>query len=258
MKLCNELVSQTCSRFKDDINNLFKNRIIDVVIYGSAKRGDFIEGKSDIDFLAFVDGEITPSDIEDIKVYHRTLRESSNLLLEYIEGRYVSLDKESNIINGYYVGTDEKGWKEINEIGYGPVESAMILDSCIEIEQSGILESILKVEWDKIEDEIICTINSFINNPVNNIGWISFALMVAIRSFYTIEEVGFISKRGAIDWIRKNPKYSKYTRINNHLYTYTDHISFEDKKNMRSTDFVHYKTYLIQIRNDIDKILSCN
>ncbi|MFK5884111.1 MAG: nucleotidyltransferase domain-containing protein, partial [Candidatus Izemoplasma sp.] len=227
-RFSNEVVKQSFQCFENEVNKIFCDRVINIVVYGSAIRGDFIEGKSDIDFLVFVDGKLTQEDMSLLENYHQSSREISELLIKYIEGRYIGLDKEQNMINGYYVGTNPKGWIAINEIGYGYVESAMILDSYLEFGKTQILESVLKVDWVKIEQEIIDTINEFINNPSNDISWISHALMTSIRSLYTFKENGFISKLGALDWITKFPKYAKYSTINKILYKYTDHITPND------------------------------
>ena len=251
MKYCNEKVSETVKLFQEDVSTIFGQRVMSIVIYGSAIRGDFLEGKSDIDFVVFLSGKITNLEMLELNKYHHNLREKPSCLMQYLEGRYIGLDKNCHIVNGYYVGTNQIGWKEITELGFGAVESAMIIDAYDESAESPVLEKVLSVDWKNVEIEIIRTINDFIEHPVDDIGWIAYALITSIRSLYSIKKVGFISKRAAVEWIMTFSDYSKYTRINELLVQYLDHFTKEDKERTRKSDFILYKTYLIQMRDEI-------
>jgi GNAT superfamily N-acetyltransferase/predicted nucleotidyltransferase len=190
--------------FKDQLNEIFDSRLIDIVIYGSVIRGGFNEDSSDIDFLVLIQGKLSENDIELIKELHVQYRQS-NTLSRLLEGRYLGL-RNDKFVNGYYVGTNQKGWKPISEIGIDGIESAMILDAYESIFHKHNIINLLHVSWDQIVKEIRNQIEEFLSNNLlgRNETYTRYALVTASRSLYTYIEVGFISKSKVAEWMREN------------------------------------------------------
>jgi GNAT superfamily N-acetyltransferase/predicted nucleotidyltransferase len=197
-------VKKTIDLFKDQLNENFGSRLIDIIIYGSVIRGGFNEDSSDIDFIVLIQDELFTNDIKFIETLHKKYRKS-NTLSRLLEGRYVGL-RNDKFVNGYYVGTNQKGWKPISEIGFDGIESAMILDAYESIFHKHNIINLLHVSWDQIVNEIRNQIDEFISNDLigRNEAYTRYALVTASRSLYTYIEVGFISKNEVIEWMREN------------------------------------------------------
>lgn len=197
-------VEKTISQFNNDLKVLFESRITDIIIYGSVVRGGFNKNRSDIDFIVILKDEITIMDIESIEGLHRKYRATKNLT-SILEGRYLGLTNNV-FVNGYYVGTNPKGWKQISEIGFENIESAMILDCYMTLYDSNILPSIIEYDWIKVHEEIVNQIDEFIDNDLlsDNQRFVEYALSTSARSLYTYKEDAFISKQKALKWIEHN------------------------------------------------------
>jgi predicted nucleotidyltransferase len=197
-------IRNTLDRFRRDLINIFENRLIDIVIYGSVIRGGFDSNTSDIDFLSIIHGELSLKDICDITELHKKYRKEDDWV-SLLEGRYIGI-KDYTCINGYYVGTSKKGWKVMTEIGYGDLESAMILDSYESLMKIDLVNKLLHFTREGIVKEIRNQINDFIENDLlsNDKKYTNYTVITACRSLYTYLENGFISKVDVIPWMKEN------------------------------------------------------
>ncbi len=201
--------------FRNDLEKLFRNRVIDIIIYGSVISGGFNSGTSDIDFIVIIEDALSSEDINTIKKLHIQYRQNSNLE-RLLEGRYAGLQNDK-FINGYYVGTDQKGWRPIDRLGFDNIESAMILDDYESLYKKQIITKLLHFTWVSIENEIRNQIDGFIYNDLLGVNetYTNYALVTASRSLYTFLYRKFISKVDAVEWIGdkyfemdyNNPKY---------------------------------------------------
>ncbi len=205
-------------KFRKDLISRFDNKIIDIVIYGSVIRGGFNSKKSDIDFIVFLNEELTEVDMVKIKEMHTEYRRTRKLL-SLLEGRYIAIDN-TRFVNGYYVGTNVQGWKPLSDIGFDSLESAMILDSYMSLYRMNTISMVLHFDWAEIRDQICVQIEEFINNELllSDEGFKEYALITAARSLYTYLESGFISKKGAKQWIEHNFLQIDYRKPREYLY----------------------------------------
>ncbi|MGD9909897.1 MAG: nucleotidyltransferase domain-containing protein [Candidatus Izemoplasmatales bacterium] len=200
----NLAIKKTLDKFQKDLKERFDRKIIDIVIYGSVIRGGFNSKKSDIDFIVFLNEELTEVDIVKIKELHAEYRMTRNLL-SLLEGRYIAIDN-NRFVNGYYVGTNVKGWKQLTETGFNDIEVAMILDSYLSLFMTNTISKLLHFDWIEIRNQICMQIEGFLNNELllSDEGFKKYALITAARSLYTYLESGFISKNRAQQWIEHN------------------------------------------------------
>lgn len=200
----NETVRNVVEKFNLDLTGIFGNRLLDIIVYGSSVRGGFSIETSDIDFIVLIENDLSNIDQENIQNLHIEYRNSESVV-SLLEGRYIGLvnDKFSN---GYYVGTNPKGWKPINQLGFGDLESAMILDKYESIYKTDLLNNLIFFDWNEVCKEIRYQLNEFLTNDMllSNEAYKRYALVTAARSLYTFTTRGFISKLDAHDWIAKN------------------------------------------------------
>jgi predicted nucleotidyltransferase len=201
--IINKVVKETVNTFKSRLHKDFGERLIDIIIYGSVVRGGFNENSSDIDFLVIIQGGLSVNDMKLITKLHLKYRQS-NTLLRLLEGRYIGIQND-NFINGYYLGTNQNGWKPINDLGFGSIESAMILDAYDSVFYKDTIVNLLHVSWDQIVKEIRNQVDEFLSNDLIGINetYTRYALVTASRSLYTFKEYGFISKNEAIKWMKE-------------------------------------------------------
>lgn len=202
--ILNIAIKKTLYKFQKDLKKRFDKKIVDIVIYGSVIRGGFNSKESDIDFIVFLNEQLTEVDIVRIKEMHTEYR-MTRKLLSLLEGRYIAIDNTS-FVNGYYVGTYVKGWKPLLETGFNDIESAMILDSYMSLYGTNTISMLLHFDWIEIKNQISMQIEEFTNNELllSDEGFKKYALITAARSLYTYLESGFISKKGAQQWIEHN------------------------------------------------------
>ncbi len=197
-------IRKTIDSFKVQLHKDFGDRLIDIIIYGSVIRGGFDENSSDIDFIVLVKDKLSTKDMKVIERLHLKYRQSETLL-RLLEGRYLGL-KNEKFVNGFYVGTNQKGWKPIDELGFDSIESAMILDDYISLFKEHTLIKLLHVNWNEITTEIRRQIESFLSNELlgESVSYTRYALTTASRSLYTYIKAGFVSKLEVEDWMIEN------------------------------------------------------
>jgi len=198
------VLKKAISTFKIDLDKIFKSRVIDVILYGSVIRGGFNLISSDIDFIVLLEGKLSQKDVTKIEGLHLSYRQSDSLV-RLLEGRYAGL-QNNRFVNGYYIGTNPKGWKPIDKFGFDNLESAMILDAYESLNHNQTIKSMLHFSWDKIKIEILNQIDGFIKNNLltENESYKNYALVTASRSLYTFLNRKFISKSNAAKWIADN------------------------------------------------------
>lgn len=236
----NKDITNTITSFKEDLSFLFEDRLIDVVIYGSAVRGDFIYGKSDIDFIVFINAAFTENDYVALETMMSSLRNNENLSNK-LEGTFIAIDDQLEYINSYYAGTNVKGWKRLQSLTFNNIESAMMLDAYLSMLQTNVVSKLIKYDWIQLEAEIELQIETFRNTLLKyqNVSYHLYALKTSLRSLYTLTTKRFISKNGAIDWIIKTGYYKQYNellmlckRYNNPLNDELDTLSINDLKDV--------------------------
>ncbi|MBU1093602.1 MAG: nucleotidyltransferase domain-containing protein [Firmicutes bacterium] len=200
----NEVVKNVVEQFNKDLSGIFGNRLLEIIIYGSSVRGGFCPDSSDIDFIVLIKSELSNDDQMKIQNLHTQYRKSKSIV-SLFEGRYIGLENDK-VTSGYYVGTNPKGWKPIHNLGFGDLESAMILDSYKAIYKTDLLNSLINFDWNVVYKEISFQLDEFLTNDLLliNEAYKKYALITAARSLYTYTMKGFISKLDVHDWIKNN------------------------------------------------------
>ena len=70
------------------LEDLLAERLVAVVLGGSWSMGDFVEGRSDLDLLVVVSGELSPMELKRLAVLHETLLAEQPEAAQ-LEGDYV-------------------------------------------------------------------------------------------------------------------------------------------------------------------------
>ncbi|GEM_PF-2318948 len=244
--------------FTESLKDLLPNRIIDVILYGSAARGGFVREQSDIDFIVFVNGKLTSQDMNSLRDYHHSTR-CSDTMFKYLEGRYIALDNDT-FINVFYVGTTESKWRELDIVGFDSLEQAIILDSYKEILNSGITARFFSFSWQNVFNLILVRTQEYLNNDLlgKDIGFASYAILASIRSLYTIRQIGFASKKQALEWIIPQGRYMKYNDVFQSLLLNFDHISNHTSSPINNIQENHMKDLLQLIYDDMLMTIKSN
>lgn len=82
-------VQETLQALREGILSVLADRLTGLYIFGSFASGDFVPGRSDIDFLAVTEGELLPETIEELKAMHARLSCSGLLYADHLEGSYI-------------------------------------------------------------------------------------------------------------------------------------------------------------------------
>ncbi len=201
------IIMNLITKFNSDLQNLFGNRIIDIILYGSFVRGDFNPNSSDVDFLVFIEGKLSKKDIQRLRTLHEQYRECDTLM-RLLEGRYIGI-VNIEMVNGYYLGTSKSGWKELFTLGFDPIESGMILDKYVSYNNHTIINQFLTLDWSTIKKQIKIQYDDLVNHKLflEDKGYTNYALITCARSLYTYTRLGFISKVEAISWIQEMGVY---------------------------------------------------
>ncbi|MDD3477413.1 MAG: nucleotidyltransferase domain-containing protein [Candidatus Izemoplasmatales bacterium] len=186
--------------FAKCLDPIFGSRLIDIVFYGSLVRGGFDLLRSDIDFIVWIDGPLTPQEIRRIIELHQRLRLTPSAISK-LEGRYLGIS-DYKVLNGYYVGTNELGWKALDCANFNQLESAMILDCYDSYFHRIPLAYFLPFSWNEVYKDIQDQINTFLNMSLleENIAFQKYAIEASVRSLYTVIHQGFLSKQEALSW----------------------------------------------------------
>ncbi|MBN2794650.1 MAG: nucleotidyltransferase domain-containing protein [Clostridia bacterium] len=190
------------NEFAGDLNESCGVEILDLVLYGSTMTGDFVQGRGDIDFLVFLNE--TLSEEQQVKIFnlHERYRQRKDLFKQ-LEGTYYFINQKH--VDGIYIGSTRKGWKNINQVIHGPIEQGMIL-SCYEAFRNKVtLESFFATKWAEIYSEIDQLTQRFFTQKkeITDLDFIVYAIQTTTRSIYTIREKAFTSKTNAINYVLK-------------------------------------------------------
>jgi hypothetical protein len=82
-------VQETLQALREGILSVLADRLTGLYIFGSLASGDFVPGRSDIDFLAVTEGELLPETVEGLKTMHTRLGRSGLPWADHLEGSYI-------------------------------------------------------------------------------------------------------------------------------------------------------------------------
>ena len=240
--------------FALDLSGILENSIIDIIIHGSAVTGGFIKGKGDIDFLIFTNGKISDAQKEQIFRYHRNIRMKKTLASQ-LEGCYYSLDQERQVIGGIYLGTSERGWKEIDQIVHNKIGMAEILSNYYSTHKSGILDEIFKFTWEEVKNELKIQSKNNLSmiDEYDDYGFKVYAIYVSARSLYTMEKKDFISKGKSLKWILEKERYHKYQELIEECSKLRNPLTQDEINEINKDKFRNIKEFLIEINSDIQR-----
>ncbi len=247
-------IIKVIENFELDLSGILEDNITDVIIHGSTVTGGFIKGKGDIDFLVFINGKISDAQKEQIFQYHRNIRMKKTLASQ-LEGCYYNLDKETKkVIGGIYLGTSERGWKEVNQIVHNKVNMAEVVSNYYSTRKSGILDEIFKFTWEEVEDELKMQSKSNLSmiDEYDDYGFKVYAIYVSARSLYTIEKKDFISKGESLKWILEKGKYHKYQELIEECSKLRNPLTQDEINKINKDKFRNIKEFLIEIDRDIN------
>lgn len=199
--------------YQNDLLLIFPISIIDIVLYGSVVTGDFTPGKGDIDIIVYLSDAI--SDIQENAIYelHDRYR-NTNSLHKQIEGTFYSLNTESEVFDGIYIGTTRKGWKRISKQIHDCIEQGLILQNheCVlsKIEMNEIFET----KWKDIITLIKRTPIEFtqLSERLRDYDFDIYAIQTSARNIHTLLNRNFTTKTDAIDNLQKMEEFKKYKR----------------------------------------------
>ena len=242
-------------RFKSDLLHLFDKRLIDIVFYGSIIKGDFDEEKSDIDFIVFIKNILSHHDIESIIKLHKNYRTVSSIS-RLLEGRYIGIDNKK-MINGYYIGTKQKGWKEISTLGFDSIEMGMILDCYTSLLKTKVVEEHLICDWERIKQDILIQLKELKNHNLFGVNkvYTDYALVTSARTVYTHINKGFLTKKEAVIWIQDN---GVNFDLNYPVKTIKEIDQFFHKNKFLINGFSLIDINNVELDNLITMIIKCN
>lgn len=193
--------------FQQHLNDIEGVEVIDVVLYGSAVSGDYIEDRGDIDFLVFFKNMITQKQAEALFILHEKYRKQTSKLRQ-LEGTYYAFNKKHKLINGVYVGTTRRGWKMIKNSIHGNVEQGMILSNYETLNSKIDLKCYFNTDWERINKEIISTIKDLEKqrHNIRDTSFLIYAIQTSARNIYTLKKRGFATKSQAIDYVIQSIK----------------------------------------------------
>lgn len=246
-------IRKVIEKFELDISRILGSNVIDVIIHGSTVTGGFIKGKGDIDFIVFTKGKITEVQKEQLFNYHRNIR-SNKTLESQLEGCYYSLDEERNeVIGGIYLGTKERGWKEVNKIVHSKLGMADVLCNYFSTHESGVLDKVFNFTWKEVESELKEQSLNLLSllNEYDDYEFKVYAIYVSARSLYTMENKGFISKGESLKWILEKVEYKNYQELINECAKLRNPLSIEEIQEINKVKFINMREFLFQVDKDI-------
>lgn len=209
-----QVFKQLLENFQEDLNKIEHLKVVDIVLYGSTISGDYIEGRGDIDFLVFIEDEITTIQKEALFKLHESYRVNFDKYAQ-LEGTYYHFNNNKELVNGVYIGTKRKGWKVVDSIIHGPVEQGMILNNYKTLNRRIRLEEYFETNWTNILEEVISTTKEFerLKNELNNVEFNIYAIQTTTRNIYTRDKRNFTSKSHGIDYVIALGKYDAYKAL---------------------------------------------
>lgn len=251
-----EQVLNTVKIFKEEITNILKRKILDIIIFGSSVRGDFIEGKGDIDFLVFLNKKLTKEETDLLINLHHEYRQKTTLFKQ-LEGCYYNIDVNYNVTKGLYVGTNENNWREVNTLLSNHIESAFIRDAYLSLNETHLVENIFSIHWDLVKKDITDQMEYFMNDisNSNDVSYLLYLVKTSARSLYTLKKQKFISKNKALEWLASMKKYSiTHGDMLQVCLEYNNPLTSTEKRKIGKRVFSSLDIFLSQINRDIMKL----
>lgn len=197
------------------VNGILETPMLDIILYGSTVTGDFKIGKGDVDFICFIEDEITQDLKKHLFLIHDTYRYYDDLYSR-LEGVYYRVSN-GLITGGVYIGSSRSGWKIINEVIHDPIEQGLILQNheslCGHIEISQYMTN----DPDRISEKIKANLKSCKRTleTIKDKGFSVHVCHSTARSIYYLQHGHFTSKSGAMDYVMTLEQYqSRQTLLN--------------------------------------------
>ncbi len=218
-------------RFESELHKIFERPVKELIIHGSVVDGGFIKGKGDIDFIVFVEHEITEEMFNSLKDYHRQVRLQEGLEHQ-LEGCYLSVDAHGQFIQkGVYIGTGEKGWKCFDGDIFSVIDKSHISQLHYEHKKSGLTKTIFHDDW----DQVVIALKDQLKQNVEMLGLYDdwdfrlHLLHTTARSMYSLAHNGFASKRKSLEWLETRAEFIDYHDYIHEIMKYKSKLSAIEK-----------------------------
>jgi hypothetical protein len=137
------IVRQTLNRFTDDLKEILKDNLHEIIIHGSYALGDFRPNRGDLDYIVVTEHDLDTSTNNEIFNLHDNYRANRELLLHQLEGTFYPRAILSHLdlpFVGCYIGTGRSGWRTITTFQNSYIDLRVIekkgiflLGSCVPV-----------------------------------------------------------------------------------------------------------------------------
>lgn len=194
-------VNSTIEMFLEALVKFFGNRLISVVLYGSAVFEDLAPGYGDLDFLAVLDGELSEHEQHNLIDFRKPFRSrQATIFARMLEGAFLPrkmLDPANSGRAFWWGTTGERPWKH-NELGWCALA---VIRQCGRV----IYGQDIRCEIPEPTRELLLEgVRHFCDSAVayakpgelHSLDW----LLTAARMLLWLKEDRFSSKSEAADW----------------------------------------------------------
>lgn len=216
--------------FQSDINNILKSNNNEVILIGSVGEGSYYPGKGDIDFIVLTQLENIEVYFNDISDLHRTYRRSDNFN-KYLEGCYLSVNRDKVISGGIYIGTNETGWKAFEGNIFNSIDHAVIFESGLSLSEEESFKQLFKYDMEALKAELVETAKNHFALITRFNDW-DFRLHLihsGARTLSLLEEEQFRSKTQALNWLGQLTAFKTYENLILSLSQYRSKLSIDEK-----------------------------
>ena len=187
---------------------LLGDQLVGMYVYGSLATGDYVPGRSDLDFLVVTDDVLPSNIVDDLESMHRTLADGSLKLAGKLEGAYVP----RQVIRRHEV--EHPAVPILNEGSFylaplGPdwdIQRYVIRKHDARLEGPPAVELIDPVEFSQVRRAISLAIDQWWEpmltdpSPLNRPGYQPFAVISMCRALHASQHAELASKEITGRW----------------------------------------------------------
>ncbi|MCK5116652.1 MAG: nucleotidyltransferase domain-containing protein [Candidatus Aegiribacteria sp.] len=114
-----KIAQQTFDQFTEDIKDILKENLFEIVIHGSYALSDFNANRGDLDYLVVTNRNLDEGINSKLFELHEKYRSKRCLLLHQLEGTFYPkhfLEALEGQFIGCYIGTSRIGWKSLSTL----------------------------------------------------------------------------------------------------------------------------------------------
>ncbi|MDP4180832.1 MAG: DUF4111 domain-containing protein [Bacillota bacterium] len=231
-----------------------------IYIYGSVALGHFNEEKSDIDFMTFLNRDLTEDELKKLKGVHDKLNTISPYA-EKLEGEYINVQ---DVRIGNYS-------REYPYFAYGKYQGVVGIKtfSLFQIKERGLkiygedFSTIVnEIEWFDIRNDLGERLNEYWikkgKNPLILMfdGWISLIVLTLCRIYYILEKETVASKFDSAEFVIENvdEKYTLLIQEAMRIQQNTSSVSLFSSKLERKKITRQFVEYMVNTCNERFKL----